>query len=77
MSVTNASVIYQEVMLRCAIFWFKWFQGSEVSENNFQNVFTSYIDNTDENVTKYYFYILSFPERENYQGEVVLVIPLP
>ena len=45
-------------------------------KKNFQNGFTPYIDNTDENVTKCYFYILSFPERKN-QGEVVLVISLP
>ena len=44
-----------------------------------QNVFTSYIDNTDENVTKCYFYILSlpFPEPKKSGGELVLVISLP
>ena len=48
-SVTNASVIYQsviyqEIMLHCAIFWFKWFQVLEVSENETsKNVFTPYI----------------------------------
>ena len=26
-SVTNASVIYQEIMSHCATFWFKWSQG--------------------------------------------------
>ena len=31
-------------------------------KQNFQNVFTPYIDNMDENVTKCYFYILSFPD---------------
>ena len=29
-SVTSASVIYRKVMLRCAIFLFKWYQGLEV-----------------------------------------------
>ena len=56
MSVTSASVIYQEVMLHCAIFWFKWFQGMEASENSLC------IYNTDENVSKCCFYILSLPE---------------
>ena len=49
-NVTNASVIYQEVMLRCAIFLFKCSQGLEVSENR------TYIGNTDENVTKCYYH---------------------
>ena len=31
------------------------------------------MDNTDENVTNCYFYILSFPEQKKKQREVVLV----
>ena len=41
---------------------------------NFQNVFTPYIDNTDENVAKSYFYILSFPERKKSGGSGISYI---
>ena len=65
MSVTSASVIYQEVMLHCAFFWF---QGMEASKNSLC------IYNMDENVSECCFYILSLPERKKSGGSGISYI---
>ena len=58
-------------MLHCAIFWFKWFQGLDVSETTSK---ISNIENMDENVTKCCFY-MKWMKKD--QGKMVLVISLP
>ena len=66
-SVTNASVVYLEVIIRCAIFWFKWSQGLEVSENR-----------TFKTSLRHILTIrMKVQQNVIFTGEVVLVISLP